>query len=37
MKERIELVEKKHPKLSVRTQCKLLGVARSSLTYEAVT
>jgi putative transposase len=36
MKERIELVEKKHPKLSVRTQCKLLGVARSSLTYEAV-
>ena len=36
MKDRIELVEKKHPKLSVRTQCKLLGVARSSLTYKAV-
>ena len=36
MKERIELVKKKHPKLSVRIQCKLLGVARFSLTYEAV-
>ena len=36
MKDRIELVEKKHPQLSVRTQCKLLGVARSSLTYAAV-
>jgi len=36
MKDRIELVEKKHPELSMRTQCKLLGVARSSLTYAAV-
>lgn len=36
MKDRIELVEKKHPELSLRTQCKLLGVARSSLTYAAV-
>lgn len=36
MKDRIELVEKKHPELSLRTQCKLLGVARSSLTYSAV-
>jgi putative transposase len=30
------LVEKDHPRLSVRRQCELLGVARSNLTYEAV-
>ena len=32
-KERAELVEKNHPKLSMRTQCKLLEVPRSSLDY----
>lgn len=36
MRERIELVEKKHPKLSMRKQCKLLGVARSSVDYQPV-
>jgi putative transposase len=29
-------VEKSNPKLSMRRQCKLLGVARSSVVYEAV-
>ena len=33
-RERAELVEKDHPKLSMRTQCKLLEVARSSLNYQ---
>jgi putative transposase len=36
MKDRSELVDKKHPALSVRKQCGLLGVARSSLAYEPV-
>ena len=36
MRDRIELVEKNHPKLSVRKQCELLGVARSSVDYKAV-
>lgn len=36
MRERIELVEKKHPKLSKRKQCELLGVARSSVDYQPV-
>ena len=36
MKDRIELVEKKHPDLSMRTQLKLLGVARSSAVYQPV-
>ena len=36
MRDRIEVVEKKHPDLSVRKQCKLLDVARSSLDYEPV-
>ncbi len=36
MRDRIALVEKLHPKLSMRTQCKLLSVARSSLDYEPV-
>jgi len=36
MRERSELVEKGNPKVSVRKQCKLLGVARSSVDYEAV-
>ena len=34
-RERAELVEKNHPKLSMRTQCKLLEVCRSSLDYRA--
>jgi len=33
---RAELVEKIHPKLSVREQCKILGVARSALNYKPV-
>ncbi len=36
MRERIELVEKNHPALSVRKQCDLLDVARSSVDYEPV-
>jgi putative transposase len=36
VRERIELVEKNHPKLSMRKQCKLLGVARSTVDYQAV-
>lgn len=35
-KERAELVEKNHPQLSVRAQCELLEVPRSSLDYRAV-
>lgn len=30
------MVEKDHPELSIRTQCRLLGVSRSSLDYEPV-
>lgn len=33
---RAELVEKTHSKLSVREQCKLLGISRSSLNYKPV-
>jgi putative transposase len=33
---RAELVEKNHPELSQREQCKLLGVPRSALTYKPV-
>lgn len=36
MRDRIELVDNKHPKLSRRRQCALLSVARSSVDYEAV-
>lgn len=36
MRERSELVEKGNPKVSVRKQCKLLGVARSSVDYQRV-
>lgn len=32
-RERAELVEKNHPKLSMRTQCELLEISRSSLGY----
>ena len=37
MRDRIELVEKEHPELSIRKQCALLGVSRSSLDYKPVT
>lgn len=36
MRERIELVEKNHPELSMRKQCDLLGVARSTVAYHPV-
>lgn len=36
MRERSELVEKGNPKVSMRTQCKLLGIARSSVDYKRV-
>src|SRR3569832_1098957 len=36
VRERIELVEKDHPDLSVRRQCGLLQVARSSVDYAPV-
>ena len=36
MRDLIELAEKNHPKLSRRKPCELLGVARSSLIYQAV-
>lgn len=36
MRERSELVKKGNPKLSMRTQCKLLAVARSSVGYQRV-
>ena len=36
MRERAELVEKNHPKISMRKQCELLGVARSTVAYQAV-
>ena len=35
-RERAELVEKVHPKLSMRTKCQLLMVCRSSLYYRPV-
>ena len=36
MSGRFELVDKDHPRLSVRIQCELLGVSRSSLAYRPV-
>ncbi|MFT6864842.1 MAG: hypothetical protein ACJAVK_003413 [Akkermansiaceae bacterium] len=36
MRDRIELAEKKDPDLSMRRQCELLGVARSSVDYQPV-
>jgi putative transposase len=35
VRDRIELVEKEHPKISVRKQCALLDVARSTVDYQA--
>lgn len=36
MRDRVELVEKNNPKLSMRKQCELLNVARSTVSYQAV-
>lgn len=36
MRDRIELVDKSHPKVSLRRQCKLLNISRSSLSYQPV-
>lgn len=36
MRDRIELLEPSHPELSMRKQCQLLGVARSSVSYKPV-
>lgn len=36
MRDRIELLEKKNPKVSMRKQCELLGVARSTAAYQPV-
>jgi putative transposase len=36
VRDRIELVDKKHPTLSVTKQCKLLSVSRSSSSYKLV-
>jgi putative transposase len=36
VRERIELVEKAHPEMSMRKQCILLGVARSTVDYQPV-
>ena len=36
MRERAELVQKDNPKLSMRRQCELLGVARSTVDYKSV-
>jgi len=36
VRDRIELVEKGHPRISMRKQCKLLDVARSTVDYQAV-
>ena len=36
MRDRVELVEKNHPKLSMRKQCELLSIARSTVSYQAV-
>lgn len=37
MRERLELVEAEHSSLSIRRQCELLNVSRSSLNYKKVT
>ena len=36
MRDRIELVEKAHPEISIRKQCTLLSVARSTVDYQPV-
>ena len=36
MRDRTALVDKQHPKISMRKQSKLLGVARSTMTYKPV-
>ena len=36
MRDRVALLEKEHPKISMRKQCGLIGVARSTACYEPV-
>jgi putative transposase len=36
VRDRVELVEKFHPKISMTKQCELLGIARSSASYKPV-
>jgi putative transposase len=36
VRDRVELLEKKHPRMSLRKQCALLGVARSTAVYQPV-
>jgi putative transposase len=36
VRDKVELVDKNHPKISMRKQSKLLGVARSTITYKPV-
>ena len=36
MRDRAELVEKNHLKLSMRKQCELFSIARSTVSYQAV-
>jgi putative transposase len=36
VRDRVELVDKNHPKISMRKQIKLLGVARSTVSYKPV-
>jgi hypothetical protein len=36
VRDRVELVDKNHPKISMRKQSVLLGLARSTITYKAV-
>jgi len=36
VRERVDLVDKSHPEISMRQQCKLLDVARSTVTYKPV-
>lgn len=36
MRDRIELVDKQHPEISLRKQCSLLGLARSTVSYKPV-
>ena len=36
MRDRVELVDKNHPGISMRKQSNLLGLARSTMTYKPV-
>jgi putative transposase len=35
VRDRVELVDQKHPEISMRKQCELLGMARSTVSYKA--